>query len=102
MPRRRLLAAGAAVQHPGTDLRTEAAEALTLDAERAIPLALIGTGIAFAFRAGVFNIGGEGQLLLGAFSAALLSSTTVALFEIVGRAEPVVLKARRRLASVLF
>ena len=35
------LAAGASVQHPGTDLRTEAAEALTLDAERAIPLALV-------------------------------------------------------------
>lgn len=35
------LAAGAAVQHPGTDLRTEADEALTLDAERAIPLALV-------------------------------------------------------------
>jgi len=35
------LAAGVAVQHPGTDLRTEAAEALTLDAERAIPLALV-------------------------------------------------------------
>jgi two-component sensor histidine kinase len=35
------LAAGAAVQHPGTDLRTEAPEALTLDAERAIPLALV-------------------------------------------------------------
>ena len=35
------LAAGTAVQHPGTDLRTDAAEALTLDAERAIPLALV-------------------------------------------------------------
>ncbi len=35
------LAAGVAVQHPGTDLRTEAAAALTLDAERAIPLALV-------------------------------------------------------------
>ncbi len=35
------LASGTAVQHPGTDLRTEAAEALTLDAERAIPLALV-------------------------------------------------------------
>jgi two-component sensor histidine kinase len=35
------LAAGTAVQHPGTDLRTEAAEGLTLDAERAIPLALV-------------------------------------------------------------
>jgi PAS domain S-box-containing protein len=35
------LAAGAAVQHPGTDLRTETAGVLTLDAERAIPLALV-------------------------------------------------------------
>jgi two-component sensor histidine kinase len=35
------LAAGTAVQHPGTDLRTEADESLTLDAERAIPLALV-------------------------------------------------------------
>jgi PAS domain S-box-containing protein len=35
------LAAGVAVQHPGADLRTEAADALTLDAERAIPLALV-------------------------------------------------------------
>ena len=35
------LAAGAAVQHPGTDLRTETAGVLTLEAERAIPLALV-------------------------------------------------------------
>ena len=35
------LSAGITVQHPGTDLRTEAPEALTLDAERAIPLALV-------------------------------------------------------------
>lgn len=37
---------------------------------RAIPLAILGVGIAIAFRAGVFNIGGEGQLLLGAVAAA--------------------------------
>lgn len=37
---------------------------------RAIPLTIVGTGIAIAFRAGVFNIGGEGQLLLGAVAAA--------------------------------
>jgi ABC-type uncharacterized transport system permease subunit len=36
---------------------------------RAIPLTIIGAGIAVAFRAGVFNIGGEGQLLLGAVAA---------------------------------
>ncbi|WP_158292143.1 PAS domain-containing sensor histidine kinase [Paracraurococcus ruber] len=37
----RELAAGATVQHPGADLRTTAPDGLTLDAERAIPLALI-------------------------------------------------------------
>lgn len=37
----RELAAGAAAQHPGADLRIEAPEGLMLDAERAIPLALI-------------------------------------------------------------
>ena len=37
---------------------------------RAIPLTIIGVGIAIAFRAGVFNIGGEGQLLVGAVAAA--------------------------------
>ena len=39
---------------------------------RAIPLTLIGVGIALAFRAGVFNIGGEGQFLLGAVAAAIV------------------------------
>jgi PAS domain S-box-containing protein len=37
----RELAAGAAVHHPAADIRTAAPEGLTLDAERAIPLALI-------------------------------------------------------------
>ena len=37
----RELAAGASVQQPGNDIRIEAPEELTLDAERAIPLALI-------------------------------------------------------------
>lgn len=39
---------------------------------RAIPLALIGVGLSIAFRAGVFNIGGEGQLLLGAIAASIV------------------------------
>ncbi|MCY4542418.1 MAG: ABC transporter permease [Rhodobacteraceae bacterium] len=42
---------------------------------RATPIALIAVGIVFAFRAGVFNVGGEGQLYLGAMAA-----TVVALF----------------------
>lgn len=40
---------------------------------RAIPLCLVGVGLAIAFRAGVFNIGGEGQLLLGAMAATLVA-----------------------------
>ena len=40
---------------------------------RAIPLCLVGVGLAIAFRAGVFNIGGEGQLLLGAVAATLVA-----------------------------
>ena len=32
----------------------------------AIPLTLIGLGVAFALRAGLFNIGGDGQLIAGA------------------------------------
>jgi ABC-type uncharacterized transport system permease subunit len=40
---------------------------------RAIPLMLTGTAVAIAFRAGVFNIGAEGQLLVGAAGAAALS-----------------------------
>jgi general nucleoside transport system permease protein len=39
---------------------------------RLIPLALIGTGLAIAFRAGVFNIGGEGQFLVGAVAATIM------------------------------
>jgi general nucleoside transport system permease protein len=39
---------------------------------RATPLALIAIGIVFAFRAGVFNVGGEGQLYLGAMAATVM------------------------------
>ncbi|MCB5364881.1 ABC transporter permease [Pusillimonas sp. CC-YST705] len=34
-----------------------------------IPLTLVGLGVAVAFRAGVFNIGGDGQFLMGAMIA---------------------------------
>ena len=39
---------------------------------RAIPLTLLGIGVALAFRAGMFNIGAEGQLLLGAIAATIV------------------------------
>jgi simple sugar transport system permease protein len=38
--------------------------------EKATPLILTGLAVAFAFKAGLFNIGGQGQLLLGASFAA--------------------------------
>ena len=37
---------------------------------RTVPLALCGIGIALAFRAGVFNVGAEGQLYIGGIAAA--------------------------------
>lgn len=40
---------------------------------RAIPLMLTGCAVAVAFRAGVFNIGAEGQLLAGAAGAAFVA-----------------------------
>lgn len=40
---------------------------------RAIPLTLIGLGVAVAFRGGVFNIGGDGQLIVGAIAGVALS-----------------------------
>jgi general nucleoside transport system permease protein len=42
---------------------------------RAIPLALAGLGVAIAFQAGLFNIGAEGQLLLGGTAAAYVGLT---------------------------
>jgi simple sugar transport system permease protein len=42
---------------------------------RATPLLLVALGICIAFRGGVINIGGEGQLVVGAISATLLGLT---------------------------
>lgn len=46
---------------------------------RAIPLAILGVGISIAFRAGMFNIGAEGQLLLGAIAATLVGLNATVL-----------------------
>lgn len=42
---------------------------------RAIPLMLTGCAVAVAFRGGVFNVGAEGQLLVGAAAAAAVALT---------------------------
>lgn len=40
----------------------------------AIPLALVGVGVSLSFRVGLFNVGAEGQLLMGGLAAALTGS----------------------------
>lgn len=40
---------------------------------RATPLTLIALGVIFSFRAGIFNIGGEGQLYAGAITTTVVS-----------------------------
>lgn len=63
--------------------------------EKLVPLLLAGLSVAIAFRAGVFNLGVEGQLYLGAFAAAwvgftlhapgpVLMVTAIALASLVG------------------
>ena len=42
---------------------------------RATPLIFTGLAVAFAFRCGLFNIGGEGQLLIGSFLATWVGFT---------------------------
>jgi simple sugar transport system permease protein len=41
---------------------------------KATPLMLVGLGVAFALRAGLFNIGGEGQLYVGGIAAAAVGA----------------------------
>jgi simple sugar transport system permease protein len=41
---------------------------------KATPLTLTGLGVAMALRAGLFNIGAEGQMLMGAFVAAVVGA----------------------------
>ncbi|MCP4363376.1 MAG: ABC transporter permease [Chloroflexi bacterium] len=48
------------------------AEAFARTLEKATPLILGGLAVAFAFKAGLFNIGGQGQLLIGGIVAAYL------------------------------
>jgi len=49
------------------------ADALADTAIKAMPLLLVGVGICIAFRTGVINIGGEGQIIAGAILSTLTS-----------------------------
>ena len=44
---------------------------LTATVIRSVPIVISGVGIALAFRAGALNLGGEGQMILGALGAAV-------------------------------
>lgn len=46
---------------------------ITQTLTKATPLLLVGLGICIAFRGGVINIGGEGQIILGAVTASALA-----------------------------
>jgi simple sugar transport system permease protein len=39
----------------------------------AIPIVVVGIGVALAFRVGLFNLGGEGQMILGALATAVVA-----------------------------
>ncbi len=89
---------------------------LTQTLVKATPLLLVGLGIAIAFRGGVINIGGEGQLIVGALAAAavalalpewpgvILLPLTLATGALAGGAwggVPGVLKARLKVNEIL-
>lgn len=46
---------------------------------RSVPIVITGIGMGFAFRAGAFNIGGEGQMILGALAGAVTGVTFASL-----------------------
>ncbi len=50
------------------------AEGVASTLMKATPLMLVGLGVAFALRAGLFNIGGEGQLYVGGGAAAAVGA----------------------------
>ncbi len=47
--------------------------ALTSTAVKAVPLLLVGVGICIAFRANMFNIGGEGQIAMGGLAGVVVA-----------------------------
>ncbi len=66
------LSAGAALVQGATGSRERWAESLA----KTIPLIFTGLSVAIAFRGGFFNVGAEGQFLLGALSATAVATRT--------------------------
>jgi ABC-type uncharacterized transport system permease subunit len=61
------------------DTRTQAAIDLQQTLLLTVPLILTGLAVAFAFRAGLFNIGGQGQYLAGSIIAVWVGSSLAGL-----------------------
>src|SRR3954447_2942610 len=61
------------------DDRTVAALNLQQTLIQTTPLILVGLAVAFAFRCGLFNIGGQGQYLVGSFVAVWLGSVWIGM-----------------------
>ena len=64
---------------PGLGDRAQAASDLQQTLIVATPLMLTGLAVAFAFRCGMFNIGGQGQYLVGWYAAVVVGSNWSAL-----------------------
>jgi ABC-type uncharacterized transport system permease subunit len=58
-----------------SDDRTVAALNLQQTLIQTTPLILVGLAVAFAFRCGLFNIGGQGQYLVGSFAAVWIGAS---------------------------
>jgi simple sugar transport system permease protein len=59
---------------PGYGNRSDSASNLQQTLLVTTPLILCGLAVAFAFRCGMFNIGGEGQYLVGSYTAVIIGS----------------------------
>jgi general nucleoside transport system permease protein len=46
---------------------------------RSVPIVVTGIGVGLAFRAGAFNLGGEGQMIAGALTSAVVANATPGL-----------------------
>ena len=58
-----------AIFNPDADSFTRQITPLTNTLRNSVPLILAGLGLALGFRAGLFNIGGQGQIIVGALGA---------------------------------
>jgi ABC-type uncharacterized transport system permease subunit len=64
-----------AIYDPRADTFAQAIRPLTESLTVAVPLVLAGLGLGIGFRAGLFNIGAQGQIILGAIFAGFIGFT---------------------------